>query len=150
VQIFEVVSGKQIFEISMPGCESIFFLDNERLLIIRDEHSNVYVCSIESQKKAFQEKVLIMKPQVDEIKTIKLEATTDYDGLGTAVANMFGLRNQPKIKRSDSAELNLDEEQDSAGVKVIVSSFQPNLAYSDLMRISETCSVVPTRGLWVT
>lgn len=99
---------------TIPSCTNVFFLDNESLLVIQDSSSgSVYVCSIESQKKAFQERVYMMKPQVDEIKTIKLDETPAGED------EWFGLRNQKKLKRSDSTEFDFEDSQDSTGVKVI-------------------------------
>lgn len=110
---------------AIPSCQNIYLVDNENVLAIQDGSGNVYICSIESQKKAFLEREYMMKPQVEEIKTIKLEDSEPE-------AAWYGLRNRNKLKRSDSTEFDIEENPDSTGVKVIVSkkAFRKRKPYS--------------------
>jgi hypothetical protein len=58
LQIYDYLSGAQEYEINMPSCRGIHFLDSEKLIILEDGISNVFVCSIEMQKRTFQERVV--------------------------------------------------------------------------------------------
>lgn len=98
----------------MPSCRNIYFLDSEQLLIIQDGNSNVYVCSIEMQKRLFQDKITKNKKQ-DETKTlINVEAQQNS-------AYMIGGMQENKIYRKidDFDEVDYDLQKDTAGVKVI-------------------------------
>lgn len=53
----------------MPSCRSIYFLDSEQLIVIQDGNANVFICSIEMQKRLFQDRVIKNKKQ-DEMKTL--------------------------------------------------------------------------------
>jgi hypothetical protein len=53
----------------MPSCRNIYFIDAEQLIIIQDGNSNVFICSIEMQKRLFQEK-LVKSKKADDTKTL--------------------------------------------------------------------------------
>ena len=53
LQIFDQITGAQIFELSVPSAKSFAMIDNEQLIIIQDGLSSVWIATIECQKKAF-------------------------------------------------------------------------------------------------
>lgn len=62
----------------MPSCRGIHFLDQEQLIILEDGNTSVYVCSIEMQKRIFQERINNSKKKLDEIKTVKYDDEDDF------------------------------------------------------------------------
>ena len=53
LQIFDQITGAEIFELSVPSAKSFAMIDNEQLIIIQDGLSSVWIATIECQKKAF-------------------------------------------------------------------------------------------------
>ena len=53
LQIYDQITGDQVYEINMPSCRNIYFVDSEQLIIIQDGNANVFICSIEMQKRLF-------------------------------------------------------------------------------------------------
>lgn len=101
LQIFDQVTGSQEYEINMPSCKGVHFMDQEKLIILQDGASNVYVCSIEMQKRLFAER----HSQKHEVKTANY-AEEDYTG---------GLR----FQKDDFEDVEFDDLKNTAGVKVI-------------------------------
>jgi hypothetical protein len=78
LQIYDHLTGAQEYEINMPSCRGIHFLDQEQLIILEDGNTSVYVCSIEMQKRIFQERINNSKKKLDEIKTVKYDDEDDF------------------------------------------------------------------------
>lgn len=98
----------------MPSCRGIHFLDQEQLIILEDGTSNVFVCSIEMQKRTFQERMIKSKKKLDEVKTVKYD---DEQGL---LSTDGGNDHERRMgKQEDMDEIDYDELKDTAGVKVI-------------------------------
>ena len=101
----------------MPSCRGIHFLDQEQLIILEDGLSNVFICSIEMQKRSFQEKVNQKQNREDAVRTIKIEDETSL--LSTDFARKEGKRSIISKSDDNNEEPNYDELKDTAGVKVI-------------------------------
>ena len=56
LQIYDQISGQQIFEIFVPSARKIAFLDSENLIIVQEGRSQVLICAIENQRRAFAER----------------------------------------------------------------------------------------------
>ena len=98
----------------MPSCKGVHFLDQEQLIIILDGRSNVFICSIEMQKRTFQERLIKSKKKLDEVKTVKYE--DDY-----VLYEQTGQKPDRRVGKQfdDIEEVDYDELKDNAGVKVI-------------------------------
>ena len=98
----------------MPSCRSIYFLDSEQLIVIQDGNANVFICSIEMQKRLFQDRVIKNKKQ-DEMKTLmNIEAQQQSAYL------IGGMQITKKYRKTDDFdEVDYDVLKDTAGVKVI-------------------------------
>ena len=70
---------------------------------MEDGRSNVFVCSIEMQKRTFQDKIATSKRKVEDLKTVAYDDNNYLDHAG----------------RADDDELDYNELKDTAGVKVI-------------------------------
>jgi|LakMenEpi03Aug12_release.lakeMendotaPanAssembly.Ray.scaffolds.fasta_scaffold379525_1 hypothetical protein len=47
-QIFDIITGKQFFEMKMQSCKKMILLEQDNLLILQDSNSSVYICCVES------------------------------------------------------------------------------------------------------
>ena len=61
LQIYDQITGQQIFEIFVPSARKIAFLDSENLIVVQEGRSQVMICAIENQRRAFMERELINK-----------------------------------------------------------------------------------------
>lgn len=76
--MYDHLTGTQEYEINMPSCRGIHFLDSEKLIILEDGNSAVFVCSIEMQKRIFSDRVVKNKKKLDDLKTVKYEDELDF------------------------------------------------------------------------
>ena len=56
----------------MPSCRGMHLIDNDQLIVLEDGTTNVFVCTVEMQKRTFQEKMQNSKKKIDEVKTVKI------------------------------------------------------------------------------
>ena len=125
LQVYDHSSGSQEYEINLPSCRGIHFLDQEKLIILEDGNSTVFVCSIEMQKRSFTERSHKNK-KLDDLKTATYE--DEHDHYLSRNYSMFQQQTFEKQFNSQSnntkkvdeqEEEDYEELKDTAGVKKI-------------------------------
>ena len=58
LQIYDQITGQQIFELVCPSARNFAFIDSENLLVVQEGLSQVFVCAVNSQRQAFLNKEL--------------------------------------------------------------------------------------------
>ena len=53
LQIYDTSSNEQIYEIFLPSCRSIQFINNDTMIVAQDGDCEIAILSIESQRKSF-------------------------------------------------------------------------------------------------
>ena len=61
LQVYDQITGQQVFEIVCPSARKIEFIDGENLMAVLEGQSQVFICAINSQRQAFQNKELLVK-----------------------------------------------------------------------------------------
>lgn len=102
-----------MYEINVPSCRGIHFLDQDQIIVLEDGESNVFVCSIAMQKRMFEDRLISNRQ--DDIKTVKYE-DQEYFGMGEE-DNVHYVRQMKK--ENDEEDADLDDLKDTAGVKTI-------------------------------
>ena len=72
LQIYDQITGQQIFELCVPSAKQFALIDSEQVVIVQDGLSTVIVATIACQKKAFSTKGTAMK-KMDAIQVQEYE-----------------------------------------------------------------------------
>lgn len=117
LQIYDIVTGNQIFELCVPSARKIFLLDQEQCIVVQEGNSTVIVGSIQSQKKSFGSKDIIEKA-VPKLRVEQYEENEKFDEYKLGLAHHRLAVNQQADSESEGEET---VEEDIKGTVNIVS-----------------------------
>jgi hypothetical protein len=58
LHVYDISSNEQIYEVFLPSCKFIKFINNDIMIVAQDGDCEIAILSIESQRKSFQNKGL--------------------------------------------------------------------------------------------